>query len=91
MNGEPVTDIVPYDSQGRLLRDVRLYDEQGRPLEVGPENRWYDGTTDPPPWNVYPQNLPQEGVAPRAEPTASAQPTPADTPSVPVPAVTQTK
>ena len=31
-NGLPVTNIFPYDADGNLLHDVRLVDDQGRPL-----------------------------------------------------------
>jgi hypothetical protein len=31
-NGLPVTNIFPYDSEGNLLENVRLVDDQGRPL-----------------------------------------------------------
>lgn len=31
-NGMPVTNILPYDADGNLLRDVRLVDDQGQPL-----------------------------------------------------------
>lgn len=33
-DGRPVGNIYPYDRRGRLLRDVRLYDDTGTPLEV---------------------------------------------------------
>lgn len=36
-NGLPVTNIFPYDAEGNLLRDVRLVDEQGRPLNSSVE------------------------------------------------------
>lgn len=32
--GEQVWNIYPYDAAGRLLRDVRLYDQAGRPLDL---------------------------------------------------------
>jgi hypothetical protein len=35
VNGEPVRNIYPYARDGRLLLDVLLFDDQGRPLEVG--------------------------------------------------------
>jgi hypothetical protein len=36
-NGLPVTNIFPYDADGNLLRDVRLVDDQGRPLNSSVE------------------------------------------------------
>jgi hypothetical protein len=33
--GVPLRNVYPYDSRGRLLHDVRLYDQDGRPLKVG--------------------------------------------------------
>ena len=33
-DAERVTNIYPYDRNGRLLHDVRLFDESGRPLDV---------------------------------------------------------
>jgi hypothetical protein len=33
-DGERVHNIYPYDRNGRLLHDVRLFDESGRPLDV---------------------------------------------------------
>jgi hypothetical protein len=36
-DGQPVTNIFPYDADGNLLRDVRLVDDQGRPLNSSAE------------------------------------------------------
>jgi hypothetical protein len=33
--GRAVTNVYPFDTNGRLLHDVRLYDQDGRALEVG--------------------------------------------------------
>ncbi len=40
MDGVPVRNLYPYSREGRLLFDVLLFDESGRPLEVlsGPED-----------------------------------------------------
>jgi hypothetical protein len=35
-NGKRVQNVYPYDRKGRLLHDVRLFDENGLPLSVGP-------------------------------------------------------
>lgn len=45
LNGEPVTNIFPYGSDGTLLRDVQLFDENGRPLATAVEGA--DGCIDP--------------------------------------------
>ena len=34
LKGRPVTNIYPYDSQGRRMAGVQLFDQDGRPLEV---------------------------------------------------------
>jgi hypothetical protein len=33
-NGRTLGNVYPYDRQGRLLQDVRLFDDDGRPLDV---------------------------------------------------------
>jgi hypothetical protein len=33
--GTPLTNVYPYDARGRLLHDVRLYDQNGTPVEIG--------------------------------------------------------
>ena len=44
LDGEPVNNIFPYDSEGNPLTGVQLFDEQGRPLTTvgadGVENAW---------------------------------------------------
>lgn len=62
-SGEPVTNIYAYSADGVLLQNVRLYDQDGRPLELGVNGECYDGDyvdeafTVPNPWgsNVYPR------------------------------------
>lgn len=39
----PITNIYPYDSQGRPLEDVLLYDQDGRPLRAERQQWWADG------------------------------------------------
>jgi hypothetical protein len=34
-DGVALRNVYPYDRKGRLLHDVRLYDQNGRPLDVG--------------------------------------------------------
>lgn len=33
-DGSPITNLYPYDAQGRLLENVMLYDQNGRPVEL---------------------------------------------------------
>lgn len=35
-DGRPIVNVYPYDREGRLLQDVRLYDDTGAPLDVRP-------------------------------------------------------
>jgi hypothetical protein len=61
-NGTAVTEIRPYDSEGRPLTDVQLYDQYGNPLEVGgdrPLRFREDGT---PAQNVYPIDPAPDGL-----------------------------
>jgi hypothetical protein len=46
-NGVPLGNIYPYDAKGRLLHDVRVYDQAGRPLRIG------QGSVDPDRRPVY--------------------------------------
>jgi hypothetical protein len=34
LDGRPINNLYPYDRSGRLLQDVRLYDETGAPIDV---------------------------------------------------------
>jgi hypothetical protein len=34
LDGRPINNLYPYDRSGRLLQDVRLYDETGSPIDV---------------------------------------------------------
>ncbi len=87
MDGEPVTNVVPYDSQGRPLEGVQLYDDQGRPLQIGPEYRWYADGREPQRWNVFPlspspEELAEQDGGATAEVTEEpALPTPGESPS----------
>jgi hypothetical protein len=33
-DGQPITNIFPYDASGQLLQGVLLYDQAGRPIDV---------------------------------------------------------
>lgn len=37
LDGKPVTNIYPYDSQGRRMAGVQLFDQEGRPVNVSGE------------------------------------------------------
>jgi hypothetical protein len=68
VDGTPVNNVFPYDSQGRPLTGVQLYDQDGHPLEIGEGARSYSndvtgaygdllpgtGPGTPPRWNVFP-------------------------------------
>lgn len=71
--GEPVTNIYPYDLQGRALDDVLLYDGAGNPIELFPpgeqpfpdiETDFQRGPDGSPMTNLYPldQYIVEEGL-----------------------------
>jgi len=39
LNGEQVRNVFPYDSTGRPLTGVELFDQRGRPLQIGEDDR----------------------------------------------------
>ena len=45
LNGEQVTNIFPYDREGKLIKDVRLFDQDGTPLATAVQGA--DGCMDP--------------------------------------------
>jgi hypothetical protein len=68
LDGETVSNVFPYDAQGRPLTGVQLYNQNGHPLEIGEQDRYYSndaagtsgdlapgsGQGTPPRWNVFP-------------------------------------
>jgi hypothetical protein len=76
LNGAEVTNIFPYDSQGRPLTGVQLYDAEGQPITL---TEWFVGP------NVYPRSD-QEPITPPdvpgLQPTADVTPDPTE-PAVP--------
>ncbi|MBB5788296.1 HAAS signaling domain-containing protein [Jiangella mangrovi] len=45
-NGAQITNIFPYGADGTLLENVRLYDQDGRPIDLGWSEECYDGAYD---------------------------------------------
>ncbi|MEV4757439.1 hypothetical protein AB0J86_20300 [Micromonospora sp. NPDC049559] len=96
-----VQDVYVYDRQGRLLRDVRLFDQNGQPIRLGyPWCAESQQTFAEQPWPTYPYcpgSAPFQFFAPGGGPGSPlASPTPAETaspsvspPSVPAPTVSQ--
>jgi len=79
-------DVFGYDANGQLLRDVRLFDQDGNPLILGVQ----DCEPYLAPSNVYPR-CPHQApfTVPGITPTAPTPTTPTPTPSpTPTPAVT---
>ena len=71
--GELVTNVFPYDAEGRALTGVQLFDQDGKPLSVGRDARFAFGATRVTAsypwlnggqrlWNVYP--LPGRAIEP---------------------------
>ncbi|WP_347606332.1 hypothetical protein [Acrocarpospora sp. B8E8] len=98
MSGSEVYNIYPYAKDGTPLRDVRLFDQDGRPITLNPEMNGYvidqrclEGPT---PLNEYPLPLRRDpytaawdlkkGISPVPAPesTPCATPTPAPTETV---------
>jgi hypothetical protein len=82
-----VQDVFPYDANGRLLRDVRLFDQDGNPVYLGVEDCEPFGS------NLYPRCPDQApftvpGTSPTPTPTPSPTPTPTQT-GTPSPSATR--
>jgi len=87
LDGVPVQNIYAYDREGRLLLDVRLFDENGRPLDVGadafdPQRRLPSDAMGVPLFNAFPIRYFEPGTTVVADPTAgpAIAPTPLVTP-----------
>jgi hypothetical protein len=79
-----VRDVFAYDANGQLLRDVRLFDQDGNPVILG----FQDCEPHLEPSNVYPRcpdraPFTVPGTSPTPAPTASPTPTPTPTPTPP--------
>jgi hypothetical protein len=73
-----VENVYPYDRKGRLLRDVRLYDQLGRPLEalketVDPERRHVRERNGARAFNAYPIRYFEPGTRRVARPNAGPE------------------
>jgi hypothetical protein len=81
-NGSPIKNVYPYDRRGRLLHDVRLFGDGGRPLDVGAAGgdptRRPVLTTDGEALNAFPIRYFDPGTEkvtnPDAGPTVEAKP-----------------
>jgi hypothetical protein len=76
VSGVPVTNIYPYDTKARLLHDVRLYDQNGRALEIGrgandPDRRPVFGKKGRAIFNAFPIRYFQPGTHRVAHPNAT--------------------
>jgi hypothetical protein len=71
-DGTPITNLYPYGADGRLLENVRLYDQDGRPFtSVMYDGCTFDRMTGEPelaaPLNVYPRPSSSYGGAVKGE------------------------
>jgi hypothetical protein len=75
--GEPVHNIYPYDAAGHLLTDVRLYDDNGRPLDLhlgyDPNRRAVFDRTGQLATNAFPLRYFEPGTRVVAHPAAGPQ------------------
>jgi uncharacterized membrane protein len=77
-DGDEVTNVYPYDREGRLLQDVRLFDQQGRPLAIGsptatdPDRRVPRTATGHQVFNAFPVRYFESGTRRIADPDAGA-------------------
>ncbi|MDP9799308.1 hypothetical protein J2S43_007820 [Catenuloplanes nepalensis] len=82
--GADVEDVYVYDRNGRLLTDVRLFDQNGQPIDLGwnrcdPELGFADQTVYPRCPELAPFQVPSF-PAPSESPTVAVPPAPADAP-----------
>ena len=81
-DGVAIENIYPYDRSGRLLHDVRLYDQLGRPVEalgagIDPERRPVRERGGARTFNAYPIRYFEPGTRRVARPDASPEIDPA--------------
>jgi hypothetical protein len=78
LNGVPVTNIYPFNRQGRLLHDVLLYDGTGAPLDapgaaIDPQRRVLRTKSGKQIFNAYPIRYFDPGTGQVAHPGAAPQ------------------
>jgi hypothetical protein len=76
-DGEPVQNLYAFDRKGRLLQDVRLYTQHGRPLEIGadgedPNRRPVQTRAGDFAFNAFPIRYFEPGTRRVADPAAGA-------------------
>jgi hypothetical protein len=82
---DSVQDVFVYDEQGRLVRNARLFDQNGVPIRLGwPTCADANGAV-PPPQNVYPYCPEQAPFAPPAPSTVPPMPTASTSPTAVAP------
>jgi hypothetical protein len=76
-DGVPIDNIYPYTRDGKLLRDVLLYDGRGRPVEIGsnpgddPNRRFVVSNGNRPLFNVFPIRYYEPGTKRVQRPNAA--------------------
>lgn len=76
-DGQPVRNVYPFSRQGRLLHDVLLYDDLGRPLEIpttrelDPDRRVVVTNGNRPLFNAFPIRYYEPGTKRVARPNAA--------------------
>jgi len=76
LDGAPIENVYPYSREGRLLLDVLLFDQQGRPINVrpasnDPERRVLRSNTGADLYNSFPIRYFESGTTSVAHPGAS--------------------
>jgi hypothetical protein len=76
LDGTPVRNIYPYSRDGQALFDVLLYDDAGRPIEIGahaedPDRRVPVSSSGEPAFNAFPIRYFEPGTRRVADPEAA--------------------
>ncbi len=97
VDGRSVTNIYPYSRDGKLLLDVLLYDDAGKPLEVkgersgDPDRRWLFDRRGEPVQNAFPIRYLEPGTERVADPKAGPEVTPPEIATPPLEEATAKK
>lgn len=78
---DSVQDVFVYDEQGRLVRNARLFDQNGVPIRLGWPTCVDRNGVVPPPSNVYPYCPEQAPFAPPSPSTVPPAPSPSAAPA----------